>query len=305
MKKVVAFLDLLGFRRHLKGNPKEAAHLIESYNTIIDSRFMDKVSSLKKDFKYPEFSKFEIDSFEYFLPFSDSIFIMSDKPNKFIQQLSTFLIDCYLFTANRYLYPTKEEDPTLVEVIHLIRSPQEIKKHKEKIHWYPTIFRCGITYGEAFPIQPLMIDMYKRTETVNLFGEAVVDAVELEELKAKGPKILCNELFFEQLNEENKIYVREYNHKTYEILWPAYKYISSDGEIELNEIDNLLGPTISLWKSINHTELSKYYFNFIEIIVQGSIRYFENVNLKSQAIEKIKQILKNDGMEAKEEILFD
>ncbi len=82
MKKVVAFLDLLGFRRYLKGNPKEAGHLIESYNTIIDSRFMDKVSSLKKDFKYPEFSKFEIDSFEYFLPFSDSIFIMSDKPNK-------------------------------------------------------------------------------------------------------------------------------------------------------------------------------------------------------------------------------
>lgn len=42
------------------------------------------------------------DSFEHLIPMSDSVFIVSEQPDKVVEQLSTFLASCFLYVAANY-----------------------------------------------------------------------------------------------------------------------------------------------------------------------------------------------------------
>ena len=76
--KVVAYLDILGFGNHTYTNVEEALELLSNYQTIINQKIIDNDLHPPPSYsiELQELSKQNIvDSFEYFLPFSDSVFI--------------------------------------------------------------------------------------------------------------------------------------------------------------------------------------------------------------------------------------
>lgn len=98
MSKVVAFLDILGFGNHTNANVEEALELLSNYETIVSQKINDKNINPPESYEddgLKELAKQRmVDSFEYFLPFSDSLIIQSSVPNVFLPQVSRFLLDC-------------------------------------------------------------------------------------------------------------------------------------------------------------------------------------------------------------------
>ena len=70
-----------------------------------------------------------------------------------------------------------------------------------------------------------------------------------------------------------KLIKTDYN---YEILWPAYEFIANeDVNLELiNKFEHLFLPAVDLRKAYNHFEDGIHYYNFLKLIVVGTLHYF-------------------------------
>lgn len=295
-EKTVAFLDLLAFSNHVRKNTKDALLAFTTYRTILETKITD-------DFLHPPASypnsilqemaaRNSVNSFNHFLPFSDSVFILSDETNFFLKQLGSFVLHCFTFTSNQYQKTADPSNPT--KVVYEFGHNTIIEEN-----WYPTLFRGGISFGEAIPIELMGIVNNNPQKIANLAGKAVVKAVGLES-KIKGPRIVFEKELYDKLDPATKVYIAETEIEgLYELLWTGFHYIIANGPNEINSFYELFLPAVNLWKAYNDTPFSEHYFKFIELVVTGTIKIFEANGYKEIAINKIKELIKAEGLEHK------
>ena len=270
--KTVAFLDLLAFSNYVRKNTLDALKLFENYNNVITTKITDEKIKPSSDYSDSSLRKLaektSINSFEYFIPFSDSVFISFENPNKFIKQVSSFVIGCFKLTSNEYMNPVDNSRPDKVKT----KSPKinnngEVEMEDKFEIWYPTLFRGGISFGEAYPIKLVSIFDYKPTTVQNLAGKSVVNAVKLEE-QVKGPLIICDESVYNVLDANIKFFLKKIDDKKiYKILWPAFYYIENNGKSEISKFDDFFKPAVKFWKANNHKPYSIHYFNFLKFLI--------------------------------------
>jgi hypothetical protein len=294
--QAVAFLDLLAFSNHVRENTMDALLAFTTYRSILETKIMDDFVHPTNSFSTPIIqdlaTSHSVNSFNHFLPFSDSVFISSDDPNLFLKQLGSFLIHCFTFTSRQYQNPEDPSNPT--KVFHKFKDETIIEEN-----WYPTLFRGGIALGEAIPIELIGIVDSKPQKIVNLAGKGVVRAVGLES-KIKGPRIVFEKDLFDKLDTTTKVYTTETEVKgLYELLWTGFNYIPSNGQTEINDFYKLFLPAVNLWKAYNHTPFSEHYFKFIELVVTGTLKVFDENGYKDIAVDKVTDMIKSQGLEHK------
>ena len=293
---ICAFIDILGFANHVRTDANAALHLLGNYQAILESKSNQAVAD-------EALMPYRQDSFKYFIPFSDSIFLYSEQPSNFVQQLSQFVHSCFTFTSNQYSNPKDAKLPHQVTVraIELENGKPVVKEYTE--NWHPLLFRGGLGYGDATIVELNAVHNGQHNRTPIVFGKSVIDAVKLEQSGVKGPRLLCDKRLYEQLNERTKrivhpaFDVKDY----YDINWTAVDYLASVesifepeeaesanwfvDQLLLNEFYlEMLTPTVNLWKAYNHMEIGTHYFKFLKLIVKGVQHFFAD----SQFSEKIR-----------------
>lgn len=261
--KIVAYLDILGFKERINTNIQSGINLLKNYQLILKEL---------KDEHY-------IDGFDFFLPFSDSIFIQASDASIFIKQLSKFLIHCFECDANNYRYPENNNKPheaTMHE--HELKNGNVIV-NDVKVDLWPLLFRGGIGYGESYIVEMDAIICKPEAKVKNIIGKAIIDAYNLES-KGKGPRLFCDINFYNQLDDKTKRYCKKEN-DIFEILWPIFNFIEDNTtDFESNKIMNIILPVINLYKAYNKESFGVHYKEFLKLTICSVIRFFEIKNEK-------------------------
>ena len=255
------------------------------------------------------------ESFEYFMSFSDSVFIASSNCSDFLLQLGNFVKDAFLFNARIYEHPDNLADPTATHYIGV--DPSNPNKVIDiPCHQPPVLFRGGLSYGDVIETTPAALFNNHRCISNNLIGEAVICAVKMEGL-VKGPRILFDDRVYEQLNAEAKLYCRAVPEKDekgkplglYEILWPAMGYIAENKELFTQEISHfyeLFTPAYNLWSFYkNNEEVTIQYERFLELIVASAIKIYDYMGHGDYMRRMIVGILKNKFTEDERIVIFE
>lgn len=308
MEKVVAFLDLLAFSHRVRENTPEALHAFTTYRTIVETAWGD--GQLHPVSAYPLAlrdlaERTGIDSFEHFLPFSDSIFVSSTDPNKFIPQLGHFILNCFRFTAAHYLHPEDPANPTRTTIPAIgLSADGQLETSMKSEDLFPTLFRGGMAWGEAIPIQLFGLADKKPVQIANLAGKAVVDAVGLE-ATVKGPRIVFTEPLYRKLDAGARIYVHETEVKGfYELLWPGMAYVLENRRFDRGEFQTLFIPAVNLWRAHNHTPVAEHYFRFVELVVTSTLRVFDATGLIDTCLPAVRQLIDAQGLGDKMPVLL-
>lgn len=301
---ICAYLDLLGFSNYVKHDPDAAVALLQNYQTVLTLR--DNAPTTDR-----ALIPYRQDSFKYFIPFSDSIFFYSENASEFVQQLAHFIHACFAFTSNQYANPIDPRYPhqVAVKLVGIEQGSAVIQEHIE--NWYPLLFRGGIGYGDAKVIDLNAVHKGSLNRSPVVFGNAVIDAVRLEQSGVKGPRILCGQTFYDQLSDQAKRIVHPAFDKPsyFDINWTAIHYLASVDSIfspETPEQDQwftsqllqndfyneLLLPAATLWKAYNHIEgVGSHYFNFLRLIIKGVQHFFKNTKLETHVHQEIMSYL--------------
>lgn len=286
--KLICFLDILGFGNVTIKNINNALELISDYQTIINLKITDEKTHPILKITNEDLL---VDSFETFLPFSDSIFITSTIPEKFIKQVSHFLIHSFQLNAEQYTNPESKENP-LSTNINIFKSTSEITTIN--IERSPLLFRGGVSYGEVESININSIINNEISTITNLTGKALVESVKLEK-SGKGPRVFCNKSLIDNLSEEciEKYIGTILKDELYEIYWPSLIYIDDNSfEGNIKYFDTLFIPATNLWKAFNHLDYGIHYYEFIKLIVQSTLKYFkfngDEIYASNYITEKIK-----------------
>ena len=105
MKAIVAYLDVLGFSVYSEKDLAGAQFLFVIRNSFFNRNSKTVKITRASSYTNPSLAALAeahlVDSFKHFLPFSDSIFIVSENPDKFARQLSNYLIACQACGALR------------------------------------------------------------------------------------------------------------------------------------------------------------------------------------------------------------
>jgi hypothetical protein len=295
-EKVFAYLDLLGFSENNRKDALSAIMALINFNEIL----LDKINDKEK---VAEDEPGNINSFEYYLPFSDSLFITASNAGLFIKQLSRYCVEGFILYSGAYKAPEDHKDPTLVKN-KLIKSHFDKKIKNE--HWFPILFRGGISYGKVAFSSMVAIDGFKNA-VINISGEPVVNAVKLENInELKGPRIFCDKTFYELLNENEKslLYPTKIR-EVYEILWPTLIYNEkNDLKTEIIGFKELFIPALNLWKACNHLPYGIHYYYFMKLIIISTVNIYEKQGAKDFAIEHIKTTITAQGLDLKEDDLM-
>jgi hypothetical protein len=285
--KIIAFIDLLGFKNYLlKGNPLYAYILLNDFHSALAVKFQDqelpqrighKITQEKTEFLNAAIG---ITSFDEYLPFSDSVFIASTNPDLFILQLSSLLLDAFMFTSDAFNRELTAEEITKVTVRYpAVNSDGHVEIKEEEEVRYPILLRGGIVMGEAKVAEiPAIRDGIKSKNTT-LVGPGVVYAYELEELHLKGPRMICDKTFVQSVNDETakSLILPIEGSQYYEILWPAAYYFDASNDADIkNKIHTLLLQASNLWIAFRHLEYGVHYYQFVKLIVRSTINYFKN-----------------------------
>lgn len=309
---IVAYIDLLAFSNHLRENTSDALMAMNNYNTILSTKIRDEMTNPVSS--YPEglqelAKKHSIDSFDFFLPFSDSVFLMSNDCSSFIKQLGSFVLHSFTLTSRFYENPIDPSNPEKGSIINFSTNENgNLEVNQGECNYYPALFRGGLAYGEAIPIELYSVLDKNPTKSKVITGKAVVDAVRLES-SVKGPRLVFCQDVFDQLNDDARDYCRIIPEASnlYEILWPALIYIKQNEtfqcEQEIYKMSDLIIPAYNLWKAYNHTLVSSHYFNFIEMIIASTIQFFDKkCQLKEFAKCKITEWINNNDLKDKVDI---
>lgn len=297
--KAIAFLDLLGFSNAVMNDTEEALSMLQSYNSILHQ--LNLQSQLHPSNDYIEdlqelARRNSIESFDDFLPFSDSIFITSNNCSDFLMQLGSFLIKSFHFTAHIYGSPKNRQDPTAYSNIE-VRDDGNGRLTTVNIpcHVPPTLFRGGIAYGDVNIITPIGILNKERINSHTLIGNAVVKAVHLEK-RVKGPRIVFDKDIYERLDEKAKLYccnlIEDPNY--YELLWPGMSFIlenSSTFQNEFSHFFDLFDPAYNLWSYYKDNNVAKHYERFLELIVVSTIKIYSHMGMKNFVMQKIEKAI--------------
>lgn len=293
--KGIVFLDLLGFGDTALNDPAGAMKLISDYQAILENKIKDQTI-------HPNLSHMAedlcADSFEYLLPFSDSIFITSNVIPKFLKQLAHLLRHSFDLNSYDYSYPINKNNPIEVSIPQIdLGSGNTIRI---RINNYPVLFRGGLSFGLVNPIEIKSINKNFIINQINLTGPAVVKAVGLEK-SGKGPRLFADKNFYDQVPADMKYCFSELKpNELYEFLWTALLYRrENDCQIEIREFSTHFLPALNLWNAFNHFDYGIHYFEFIRLIIKGTIAHFEKYNARQLAINKIKEVTVSHGIYTK------
>ena len=279
LDRAVAYIDLLGFRNLLTNdNLKTAISLFENYNAVL----VGNQSYLNA-------------GFESLLPMSDSIILTARDPDRLLPILSNFIIECFLFTSGAYQNVRPGQDPTVVDMP--IVTPSGVKSNQEK--WPPTLFRGGVSFGEFVLTTQQALEASAPTIRRNVAGQAYLRAVQLEEQKVKGPRILIDDSAADLLSDPLKRYVLwSEAERCYEILWPAFVYDpKADPQIELNNFTDLFSPASVLYLYFREFSFRDHYLQLLRLIVKSALRFFEDTANLANAKEHILDVIRQRGLE--------
>ena len=308
---IVAYIDLLAFSNHIRENSSDALMAMNNYNTILSTKLRDEL--IKPSATYPvelqEIAKMHsMDSVDYFLPFSDSVFLMSHDCNAFIKQLGSFVLQSFTITSHFYRDPIVPSNPERGYINNISIKDGQVVIDKNICNYYPALFRGGLAYGEAFPIEFLSVQDKQPSKSKVITGAAVANAVKLES-GVKGPRLIFGDDVYQQLNTDARDYCRKLpeNQNLYEILWPAMVYIKQNEPYqcaqEISKMYDLVIPAYKLWKAYNHTPYSAHYFNFIELIIASTIQIFDKkFDLKKFAMGAIEKWVNSNELQNKVDI---
>ena len=284
MKKyVVIYLDLLGFESFSNKDSDAALRILEDFQEVLSMRRLTAHLNLAVSVQEPLIKlpsdHTSLDSFECFLPMSDSVFILSDEPEKVAAHLSTFLVDSFVLRGHTFRNADiSDVHKQRVTIIGRANSG-EVEKNAVDENWYPVLFRGGISYGDAEVFKTLAIDSGEEVWVRNVRGPGVIQAVRSQERKIEGEKlkgnrILCDRQFIVHLCSNSKRYLR-IERDAWELLWPAFSYIDRNGESNQRDVlDELFWPAFRLWQCYSgKPKEEEHYRAFLELIVRSHIAY--------------------------------
>jgi hypothetical protein len=291
--KTVAFLDLLGFGQVALKDTIGAIELISDYQTIVNNKVTDATIH---PYLLTTAEDICADSFETLLPFSDSIFITSTDPDKFVKQVAHLISHSFLINSNQYSYPDNPANPLETEITEVGLTTRKIKANR-----YPVLFRGGVSYGNVANRTVNSIVGNNISPLTILTGTALVEAVNLEKA-GKGPRIYCNKNFIDQLTQptKDKFIGTIKADELYEIYWTTSVFIDqNDCRIDIKNFDQHFIPAVNLWKAFNHLDYGIQYYEYIKLTVKGTLQYYRFRNCEKVAIDYIKEKLQSVGLEIK------
>lgn len=306
-ERSVAYLDILGFKNYTLLDPAGAAQLLLNYHEIINTKLADMAQFPADGYDDPGLRRLalagEVGSFESFLPFSDSVFVISNQPDLFVQQVARFLIDSFTITSNTFAHPEDPKDPTKVTITEL--SSRGVAGQKNA-RWFPLLFRGGIAFGDVLTPQLTAVVQGRRTTVTNLAGTAVVNAVGLEKT-GKGPRLFCRADFRNQLSDHSRNILAELaDGQSYELLWPAFLYHESNSpHVEINHFRDLFLPAANLWRAFRHESMVEpHYLEFLKLIIRATLNWFSLRNSLELAKQHIEERISTFGLQDVKETLF-
>lgn len=300
--KVVAYIDLLAMSNFVRENVTDSIAVFSGYDYILQTKIRDAKKQPASSEKDPKLKilleRTAVSAFDYFLPFSDSIFLASSNPDKFIEQLGHYILSCYLYNAEAY--KDKSLDPSKPFVNKMLGLDGNIYEHNV----YPILFRGGLCIGDITEGRVLGRINGTNQQMPVLIGEPVVNAVKMESV-VKGPRVVLSEDTFQQLGPASKQYIRKAEvDKYYEVLWPAYHFIESNGKGELHKFDELFDPAVNLWKVFNHTQFSTHYFALLGLITASTLAFAQKIGCLNEAVQFIEKKLETHELSSKKDVLL-
>ena len=277
-KCVVIFLDLLGFKCFTVKDPDAALGMLEDFNSVRSMwrqiGRMENPLCAPQGLGNPAPQLTSVESFNCFIPMSDSVFILSDEPDNAIRQLSNFLIGCFCHRGWAFgnSNPRNVHEQCGKGLVIDRQGKPRVREYKE--NWYPVLFRGGISYAKAKAVQNPAVYEGEEITVPNVIGPGVVRAVQLEQGGLKGPRILCDGEFVDELTCQTKRYLRQVG-DAWELLWPAFSYIDRNGESNQRDVlDELFWPAFRLWQCYSgKPKEEEHYRAFLELIVRSHIAY--------------------------------
>ncbi len=282
MNGIIAFLDLLGFSYFCRADFASAANLLLSYQLIVKTKLQDFESHPPDSYPNDELKERAesnlMNSFNIFIPCSDSIFITATDADLFLRQLSNFLVSCFLLPSELWRDAPDPASPYNTEfpVFKLKPKDGKMKAHVEQDHMnvFPILFRGGVTFGDFDTFRQNAVVNSEIGVVTNILGNGVVNAVKLESSGLKGPRIICDGTFADLLDDEHKKYVSPVNSgELYEILWPAYWLVEDNDVSNVNELFRL---AIHFYNGLKDTPVGDHYKEMLKLFVK-SARLFAQV----------------------------
>jgi hypothetical protein len=287
MEAIVAFLDILGFKDYVATDIAAAGRLLGAHSTTL-IRLEDQLHHPPSRYDDPGCrdlaQRHALDSFQQFLPMSDSIVIVGTPPEPFVEQLSTFLVDAFQIEGHAFAHPDDPASP--------IRQNMEILSlsglSETKCNWFPALWRGGISYGQVeIATLPTIHNNCPKCAVVP-FGSAVVEAVKLEG-SGKGPRLFCSAKVAERVSgTAARLLVPCEACKGYEILWPASVFTpTNDPEIEKPEFIDLFLSARTLWISQVGTTVEPHYWEFLRLICRSAFHWASQTKASPNVLEYI------------------
>lgn len=280
MPSIVAYLDILGFSQFMREDAEAAEMLLHDYQLIFNNKITDDKSHPVAE--YPrELKKIasiqSFDGVDYFLPFSDSVFIVGQDGGRLLKQIGSFIGHSFLLTAGHYLSPEDRDNPTMGKIQEINIRTQETTRRD--FHYYPIMFRGGVAFGGCNPYQLGSKVNGAILSTAVLSGEAVVRAVARESL-LKGPRICFGKDVYDNLDDETKLYCKSISgrYDLYELLWLALDIIDSNGpESEKEKFVKYYQPVRNLWAGYKGSPVEDHYLAFIGLIIESTIFFYDRI----------------------------
>lgn len=291
----VAFLDLLGFKHFVKEDLRASLEMLHDIQQVVATAIDDAEHYPPESYDAAEMARVaednQISSFDVFLPISDSVIVLSGNPSLMVRQLSNFVVNCFNFTSSVYGTAKDGKDPSMV-VIPTVRPTKDGKLDVDEwpTHWYPKLFRGGISFGAVTRISSSIYVGNQRRDFINIAGMAYVNATLLEKTKLKGPRLFCDLQLYESLDESTKPFVVPTEiSDVYEVLWPAFQFSANgDPDIERHQFPALYAPIKALSKFNADKNAAEHYHQFEVLWARSTIKYFTTLGKEQMGMSLVK-----------------
>lgn len=308
-----AYLDLLGFEFFVKNDPEGALKVLQNYQ--VQLAFDTPLQPCD-----PYLDPYRLDSFKYVIPFSDSVFFYADDPSKFVLQLANFVHGSFSFTSDAFTMPEDPKHPEKVTEKTVVWENGHPVMKDLAANWYPVLFRGGIGYGDAAPMELNAIHDGKPVKTPFVFGWSVIEAVRMELSsvrgeKIKGPRLLCSHDFYDVLNERARRIVHPAfgESNLYEVNWTAVHYLMSDNltdffieHLLMNDFSHILRPAANLWRAYQAMSLIEpHYRNLLKLIVKGLQHFLMGTGYEKKGAEFVAASIEIMGLTDLRDFLLD
>lgn len=289
MPTIVAYLDVLGFSSYTERDLAGAIGLLKHQQFILDEKLADAgVYQAAGQNITPIAQAHLVDSFLHFLPGSDSTFLVSNEPDKFVRQFSNFLIECLQLVGHAYADPYNVRQPEVVQIKDAVTG------RVTQGNWFPPLWGGGLATGTLQAFRVKGIENRNPVDTPNLVGTAIVKAVRATST-ARGPRLFCEAGFERNFGVDIQPFFRRVNPEMMELLWPAFAYLDGDRpDLEIQHFDDLWGPGVGLWKSKKGHRAFEHYDEFLRLLIRSAIAWGNAVGFATEIRELVSSRIRDD-----------